>query len=134
MTEPQQTERHDTEQATIRRAPRLGRFIGLGALLGLIVTIVVTMQYPADPNVGMGATIAYFSLYGVSAGVVLGAVVGLAIDRASRRRSKPITVEHAVVEESPEAATADTAAERTAAEVSDGAASQPAQQDGEQLS
>jgi len=103
VTEPQHIETHDVEQATIRRAPRLGRFIGLGALLGFVVTLIVTMQFPADPDVGMTATVAYFALYGVSAGVVLGAVVGLIADRVSRRRSQPVTVEHAVVEEEPRA-------------------------------
>ena len=45
-----ETELHDV---TIRRAPRVGMFITTGAALGFVVTVVVTLFFPADPTVGM---------------------------------------------------------------------------------
>jgi len=83
----------DRQQVGIRRAPKLGVFLRLGALLGALVTLVLTSLFPADEQVGFAATYAYFCLYGVPAGVVLGAVVGLGLDRRSRRRMRTVTVE-----------------------------------------
>jgi hypothetical protein len=84
----------DTQQATARRAPKLGVFLLVGAALGALVTLVLTSLFPADPNVGFAASFAYFLLYGIPAGLVLGALVGLALDRRSRRRARTVTVEH----------------------------------------
>lgn len=88
----------EKSEVRIRRAPKLGVFIALGALVGAIVTLIVTSQFPADPSVGFAATAGYFLLYGIPAGVVLGAVVALIIDRVSIARSRTITVEREVVE------------------------------------
>ncbi|MBU1589152.1 MAG: hypothetical protein KKH51_14590 [Actinobacteria bacterium] len=89
-----------TDQVTVRRAPKIPAFIFLGAVVGVIVTLVLTSLFPADPSVGFGALFAYFALYGVTAGVVLGAVVGIVIDRVSSRRAKTVSVEVTTVEAS----------------------------------
>jgi hypothetical protein len=88
----------EVQQVTIRRAPKLGVFLLLGALVGAFVTLILTSLFPADPNVGFAATYAYFCLYGVPAGVVLGAIVGLAFDRRSVRKARTVTVEHEQVD------------------------------------
>lgn len=72
-----ETELHDV---TIRRAPRVGMFITTGAALGFVVTVVVTLFFPADPTVGMLATVGYMSLYGLGGGATLGALVFLIVD------------------------------------------------------
>lgn len=82
-----------TDRVTVRRAPRIPVFIFVGAALGAIVTLILTSLYPVDPAVGFGALFGYFALYGVTAGVLLGAVVGIIIDRVSQRRAKTVTVE-----------------------------------------
>ena len=81
----------------MRRAPRLWVFLVLGSLLGAIGTLVVTSLSTADPQVGFAATYGYFCLYGVSAGFVLGALVGLLLDRRSTRRARTVTAELARV-------------------------------------
>jgi len=86
---------------SIRRAPKYGPFMIVGGGIGAIVTFVLTMSFPADPSVGVGALFGYFSLFGIPAGVAVGAVVALLLDRSSRRRSTAATVEHETVE--PEA-------------------------------
>lgn len=88
----------EVQQVTIRRAPKLGVFLVLGAAVGALVTLILTSLFPADPNVGFAATYAYFCLYGVPAGVVLGAIVGLAFDRRSVRKARTVTVEHEQVD------------------------------------
>jgi len=95
--DPAGEETAGVQEATVRRAPRFAAFIVVGALVGFIVTAAVTMQFPADPAVGMIALVAYFSLFGVSAGAALGALLALILDRRSRRRERRVRVEHAVV-------------------------------------
>lgn len=96
MTKPQ------TSQVTVRRAPKIGVFLVFGGFVGMMVTLVLTSLFPADPNVGFIALFAYFSLFGIPAGVVLGALLALLLDRVSRRRAK--TVDAVRVTESGEAA------------------------------
>lgn len=94
-------EPHGSTQVSIRRAPRLGVFIGLGAILGVVVTLFVTGLYPVDPRVGFAALFGYFAVYLVPAGVVLGAVIGLIFDAVSRRQARVVAAEHESVESPP---------------------------------
>lgn len=70
----------------IRRAPKIGAFLVVGGLVGALVTLVLTAQFPVDPSVGFVPLFAYFSLFGIPAGVLLGALIALAFDRRSRGR------------------------------------------------
>jgi F0F1-type ATP synthase assembly protein I len=94
--------REPEDRATIRRAPKLSMFLVVGGALGAIVTFILTALFPADPLVGFGPLFGYFLLYGIPAGVVLGAIVGLILDRRSRRRATSVTVEHETVAEPEE--------------------------------
>jgi uncharacterized protein involved in exopolysaccharide biosynthesis len=85
-------------QVTIRRAPKVPVFLILGGALGAIVTLVLTMLQPADPAVGYPALFGYFLLFGLPAGVALGAVVALVLDWVSQRRARTATAELTVVE------------------------------------
>ena len=79
-------------EVSIRRAPRIGVFLAFGALLGALVTLILTSLFPADPAVGFAATYAYFCLYGIPAGVALAAGLALVLDAVSKRRSRTVTV------------------------------------------
>lgn len=83
----------EIDQVRLRRAPKIPAFLILGGAIGAIVTLVLTNLYPVDPLVGFGPTFAYFCLFGIPAGVVLGAVVALILDRISVRRSKTVEAE-----------------------------------------
>jgi hypothetical protein len=89
----------ERSEVRIRRAPKLGVFLLIGAVVGTIVTLILTSLFPADPAIGFGATFGYFLLFGAPAGAVLGAVVGLIIDRVSVARARIVTVEREVVGE-----------------------------------
>lgn len=76
------------EEMRVRRAPKLAPFVLLGVAVGLVGTLVATSIFPADPSVGFAVLAGYFSLYGVTAGLVLGIVVWLVLDRRSKREEK----------------------------------------------
>ena len=92
MSDPQRTE------VKIRRAPKLGVFLLIGAVLGALVTLILTSLFPADPAIGFAASFGYFLLFGAPAGAALGALVGLVIDRISVARARTVTMEHEVVD------------------------------------
>lgn len=92
------SQRPEKTEVRIRRAPKLGVFLLIGAVVGALVTLVLTSLFPADPAIGFAASFGYFLLFGAPAGAVLGAVVGLIIDRVSTARARTVTVEHEVVQ------------------------------------
>lgn len=85
--------RVSSSEVSIRRAPKIAVFLILGGMVGFLVTLILTSLYPADPAVGFFASFAYFSLYGVPAGVALGALIAIALDVISTRRARTVTVE-----------------------------------------
>jgi hypothetical protein len=93
------TETSTATEVTIRRAPKVPVFLILGGALGAIVTLALTMAQPADPKVGYAALYGYFLLYGLPAGVLLGALVAIVLDIISRRTLKRGVAEYVVVEE-----------------------------------
>lgn len=95
------TETSTATEVTIRRAPKVPVFLILGGALGSIVTLVLTMTQEADPEVGYAASFGYFLLYGLPAGVLLGALVALVLDFVSRRRAKRGVAERTEVEAPP---------------------------------
>ncbi|MGV8895137.1 MAG: hypothetical protein ACOH10_14470 [Rhodoglobus sp.] len=76
-----------TERVTVRRAPKIPAFLIMGGGVGAIVTFILTALFPVDPLVGFGPLFAYFALFGVTAGVLLGAILALIVDRRSKMRA-----------------------------------------------
>ena len=101
MTDPEARATTAETTARIRRAPKYPAFIIVGGGIGAIGTFVATMLFPADPKVGIAALFGYFALYGVTAGVVIGALLALLVDRLSLRRAKEATIERTTVEAAP---------------------------------
>ncbi len=85
--------REPQQQATIRRAPKMSMFLVLGGGVGALVTFILTALFPVDGQVGFGPLLGYFMLYGVPAGVALGAIVALILDRRSRKHTTQVAVE-----------------------------------------
>lgn len=82
------------EEATLRRAPRVGVFLVIGVIFGVLLTLVLTSLFEPDPNVGFAASFGYFLIYGVPFGVLVFGLIALALDRRSKRRARTVSVEH----------------------------------------
>jgi hypothetical protein len=94
---PNNTDDEVRTTVTIRRAPKFSVFVVVGALVGFLVTLVLTSLYPADPAVGFAATLGFLSLFGIPLGGIMGAAIAIAFDyRASRRASTVIAGKLAV--------------------------------------
>jgi len=85
-------------ELTIRRAPKIPAFLIVGGGVGAIVTFVLTALFPIDPQVGFAALFGYFALFGVTGGVLLGALVALILDRIATRRARTARVIRETIE------------------------------------
>jgi hypothetical protein len=79
-------------RVSIRRAPKFSVFVVLGALLGVLASLILTASFPIDKTVGFAATFGYFAIYGFVAGILVGSIVALIFDRVLSRRSKSVDV------------------------------------------
>jgi len=100
IDEPIETDVSD-DVVTVRRAPRYGRFITLGALVGAVVALLLTFAFsgqPAQPELELGfdrgQVFGFLLLLCATIGAALGAVAALLIDRGSAKRAKSVLVVH----------------------------------------
>ena len=100
IDEPVETDVSD-DVVTVRRAPRYGRFITLGALVGAVVALVLTFAFsgqPVDPGLELGfdrgQVFGFLLLLCATIGAAIGAVIALLIDRGSAKRAKSVLVVH----------------------------------------
>ncbi|MFB9308437.1 hypothetical protein BJY17_002096 [Agromyces hippuratus] len=82
---------------TVRRAPRYSRFMTLGALVGAVVALILTVSFPANDEFDLGQVFGFLLLACAAIGLALGALVALVIDRATARRAKSVTAEHETI-------------------------------------
>lgn len=83
----------DVEEVTVRRAPKFPAFMIVGGGIGAIATLILTAMFPVDPSVGFAALFGYLAIFGITGGVVLGAVVAIILDRIATRRAKSLSAE-----------------------------------------
>lgn len=70
-----------------RSAPRYGRFMLIGAVLGIIAGILLVQFGPSEGLYAIGDVTAAVLLMTIPIGAVLGSVVALLIDRRSMKKS-----------------------------------------------
>jgi hypothetical protein len=85
----------------MRRAPRYGRFITLGILVGLVVAVILTAASGAaggPASAGVGGVLRVFgvtALVCVAIGLLISAVLAMILDRmGARRRTQHVIVDH----------------------------------------
>jgi hypothetical protein len=101
MTDPEDRAVVTETTARVRRAPKYPAFMIVGGGIGAIVTFIVTNLFPSDPAVGLPALFGYFSLFGITGGVLIGALLAMIVDRVSMRRAREATIELTTVEAAP---------------------------------
>jgi hypothetical protein len=90
----------------VRRSPRYGAFLILGAVVGALVALILTFAFdgtsvPSDvTNVvfSQGQVFGFLALILGSVGALVGGVVALIFDRTVGRRTRSVVVGHETVE------------------------------------
>ena len=125
---------------SVRRSPRYGRFLLLGATVGVVAALLVaTFSQPAETELPEQAmTYSLSTVFGFSAlvfgsiGALLFGLLALLLDRTVGRRTRPYTAEHEHVaydepEDEPVDATASAPVDGTVAAPATAPATAPAQ-------
>lgn len=89
------------ETVRVRRAPKYGVFLTLGAALGVLVAMILTFAFdgtdlPSVTGVQYSQTqvFGFLALIGIAVGVAVGGIVALVFDRALGKRAREVTVDH----------------------------------------
>lgn len=89
----------DEVPVQVRMTPRYGRFMALGALVGLLAGWLIAQLGGSGPWLGTGQwtdttlVVPFVMLIGAIVGIVLGAVVAIVLDRIVGRRTRQATAE-----------------------------------------
>ncbi|MDZ8171425.1 potassium transporter Trk [Microbacterium xanthum] len=92
------------ENLTVRRAPKYGVFLALGAALGIVAAMILTFSFSGtldeSPNTGLvydqGQVFGFLLLICVPVGLALLGGLALVLDRTVGRRTRAVRVDHSV--------------------------------------
>ncbi len=105
-------EPYDVVEVTVRRVPRFGVFMGIGAALGVLIAGILALTGNQEPSTALNVTypvgqvFGFLLLWTAPAGIALGGLVALVLERIVRRRQYVLQAEHTIAVDDVEPATA----------------------------
>ena len=89
------------ETVRVRRAPKYGVFLVLGAALGVFVAMILTFSFHGTDDASASGVVydqmqvfGFLALVGIAVGLLVGGAVALLFDRALSRRTRSVSVDH----------------------------------------
>jgi len=83
-----------SDAVTVRRSPRYGSFLLLGAALGVLVALILTFAFPENDEFDRGQVFGFLLLWCGAGGLALGGIAALVIDRVLSKRRGTAVAEH----------------------------------------
>ena len=87
MTDPER------RQVRVRRSPRIGVFLALGAVLGALAAVVLVLATPPDPTTPTPQAIGFLVLLLAPLGALLTGLVAIALEARGTRRARTVEAE-----------------------------------------
>ncbi|MFD1720633.1 hypothetical protein [Amnibacterium endophyticum] len=81
------------EDVRVRRAPKVGVFLGLGAGIGAVVALLAVALTPPDPQVPTPQAFGFLLLLLAPLGALVLGAVAVLIDRIGERRARVVRAE-----------------------------------------
>ncbi|MDQ0726992.1 potassium transporter Trk [Microbacterium sp. W4I20] len=97
------TDSHQTVEATVRHVPRYGVFIGIGVVVGIIAAVILTWTGSFEESQALdvvypaGQVFGFLLLWTVPAGIALGGIAGLILERVARRHDRVVRVDRETI-------------------------------------
>lgn len=94
---------HETVEATVRRVPRYGVFMMIGAVLGILAAGILTMvgSYEPSPTLNVvytpGQVFGFALLWTVPIGVAVGGLAAIVLERIARRHDRVVRVDRETI-------------------------------------
>lgn len=80
-------------EVVVRRAPKFVPFMAAGTVLGVVVAAVTALAGPESAEFNRGAVFGFFAVLFGLAGLLVGAVAALVLDRVGVRRAEHLFAE-----------------------------------------
>lgn len=93
----------ESANVTVQRSPRYLRFFFAGIALGVVVALILTVSFPADPQFSQTQVFGFLVIFTGIGGGVLGLVFALIVDRIYSRHVITTAAERTSVNEAPAA-------------------------------
>ncbi|WP_374945834.1 hypothetical protein [Agreia sp.] len=94
-----------THDVVVRRSPRYVRFIVVGVVFAILLTLILTFVFPEQPNYSRAQVFGFVGIILVTVFVGLSAGIAVVVDRASNRRARTVVMttseQVAVADEEP---------------------------------
>jgi hypothetical protein len=83
----------DRHSVRVRRSPRIGVFLTLGVLIGVLVAALIALLTPADGQYPTSQVLGFLVLICAPVGAALGGLVAVALDAIASRRARVLEAE-----------------------------------------
>jgi hypothetical protein len=81
-----------THDVVVRRSPRYVRFILVGAIIAILITLILTFVFPEQPNYSRAQVFGFVGIILVTLFVGLSAAIAVLVDRASAKRARTVVM------------------------------------------
>jgi hypothetical protein len=97
--------RESVAAVSVRRAPRYYRFMAVGLVVGVLITLILTFGFPEEQDFNRLQVFGFVGIFVVALCIGLGALVAIVLDRTSRKHARTVSAER--IEEHETIAVAD---------------------------
>lgn len=95
MSDPQR------RQVRVRRSPKIGVFLALGAVVGALLAVLAVSVTPADATIPTTQAMGFLILLLAPVGALIAGVIALVIDRTSERNARTVQAERIPSQDRP---------------------------------
>ncbi len=83
----------DRRTVRLRRSPRIGVFLTLGVLVGVVVAVLIALLTPADGQYPTSQVLGFMVLICAPVGAAVGGLIAVALDAIASRRARVLEAE-----------------------------------------
>lgn len=83
-----------TQEVVVRRSPKYLTFMLVGVMVGIVVSLVLTVAFPNTSDFTLIQIFGYVAVFTCTIGGALGLIFALVLDRVWSKRTTTVLAEH----------------------------------------